>query len=370
MRIYWYWPHPHRVASDLALHTLRSDDLLTVQALPSLHGESFEPISEYEVIRNLPDPTETHRWRCVDPARRIGLTVGRSRARRSELRIGYDVAHLHLLVYQTDWAEPGALSRRAPLVSSVHDVRPHRSQLPSSVERLLLQRTYERAGHLVVYHDVLRRELIEDFDVEPDRVHVVPPTIAQHDLRDPDVVSPDRPMLLLFGSLRVNKGIDVLLDAIEQFGNDFPGEVLIAGHGTRAMESAIASRVERFDHVRAEFGFVSPTRKRELYSAATAVLMPYTSFHSQSTVLSDAYSYRRPVIVSDVGALGPSVREHGTGLIVAPGDPVALATSIDAVLSGRLPHEIESRIEHAVAAHAPAAVGPRLRAVYDVAGER
>ena len=57
-----------------------------------------------------------------------------------------------------------------------------------------------------------------------------------------------------------------------------------------------------------------------MFSRASWVLLPYVSFHSQSGVLADAYTYRVPLVVTDVGAIGPTVRSDGTGFVVPPGE--------------------------------------------------
>ena len=229
---------------------------------------------------------------------------------------------------------------------------------------------YERAGTLVVAHEMLRDELIADFSVAPGRIHVIPLPAPQSDARDPGVDRADRPMFLLFGSLRRNKGIEVLLDAVERLGPELDWEVVIAGHGTTDYEDEIANRAATLLSVTTEFGFVSDERKRELYSAASAVLLPYTSFHSQSAVLTDAYSYRLPVIASDVGALGPTVRAHATGIVCPPGDVTALAQAMLDFQEWRVREPLVDKIEPALALHDPVRLGPMLRRVYDSATEQ
>ncbi len=169
MRIYWYWPHPHRTASLLALATVRPDDTLTVEALPSLARETFGAVAEYEVVRDLPDPTTTPRWLPGRLARRASVAAGRARARRRLLRRGFDIAQMELLTYQSDWLDLPGIRRRTPVVATVHDVRPHVTKLPKSVETALLRRLYGPAttDHLVVFHGVLRDELISEFGVDP-----------------------------------------------------------------------------------------------------------------------------------------------------------------------------------------------------------
>ena len=186
LNIYCYWPHPHAEASPLLLNALRDGDRLTVQALPSLRGRSFGTVAEYDVVRDLPDPTVPARGGFVGRATRIGrLTVGRSRARRRLLRGDFDIGHIEMLSPRVDWLDLRGVRGRLPLVSNVHDVRPHRS-IHDGIETRLLRRLYrdDRAGHLIVFHDSLKQELISDFGVESERCPVLPHPLDGRDLRD------------------------------------------------------------------------------------------------------------------------------------------------------------------------------------------
>ena len=98
------------------------------------------------------------------------------------------------------------------------------------------------------------------------------------------------------------------------------------------MASLARHAAEHDPRVQAEIGLVSLERKRELFAQASIVVLPYTSFASQSGVLHDAYGHGRPVVVTDVGALGRSVREDGTGLVAPPGEAAELAVCITQAL--------------------------------------
>jgi glycosyltransferase involved in cell wall biosynthesis len=362
LRIYWYWPHPHRRVSPLCLAVLRPGDALTVHALASLGGETFDDdITEYEVVRDLPDPTAIPKLR-----RPVELPLRRSRTRSRLVRRGFDVAHIGNLVYQTDWTDLRRLRRHVALVSDVHDVRPHRRALPAAAETALLRATYRTAGHLIVLHDVLKDELLADFPVDPARVHVVPHVLDADATPDPDVAEPARPVFLLFGTLRTNKGLDVLADALLALGPDFDGDVVVAGSGDADVARRWRERVGHLPYVTLEHGRVDDRRKRELFSVASWALLPYTEFHSQSGVLADAYAYRVPLIVSDVGAIGPTVRGDGTGYVVPPGDADALAAAmLDAARAGAAP--FAPSLDAAAHRHDVSVVGPTLRAIYEVA---
>src|SRR5262249_8129237 len=148
---------------------------------------------------------------------------------------------------------------------------------------------------------------------------------------DGTVIPPDReatssrPMLLFFGTMRANKGLDVLADALTALGPAFEADVVIAGTGDASVIAMLQRTLGAHPNVRLEIGGVDDARKRQLFSTARWLLLPYTSFHSQSGVLADAYAYRVPLAVTDVGAIGPTVRADATGLVVPPGNADAFA---------------------------------------------
>jgi glycosyltransferase involved in cell wall biosynthesis len=285
------------------------------------------------------------------------------RRERTVARLRPDICHLHYLNRFTDWLLPRRRAFR--LVMSVHDVVPHQSRLPRRAEHRLLSATYHRADALVVHHDRLRRELLAAFDVDQDRVHVVPHQVFAYDSIAP-VALPDRPSVLFFGAFRANKGIDVLLDAVRRL----PGEitVLVAGRGDRPIEERLLKAMAADPRIHVEIGHVPMARKVDLFAQAGLVVLPYTDFASQSGVLHDAYSQGRPVVVTDVGALGETVREDCTGLVVPPGDAAALAQTIEALLAD--PSRLARYARAALTIReerSPERIGPLLRHLYDTA---
>lgn len=66
----------------------------------------------------------------------------------------------------------------------------------------------------------------------------------------------------------------------------------------------------------------------QLFREAWGVVLPYETFSSQSGGLHDASGHGRPVVVTDVGALGATVRHDGTGAVVTVDDAEALAAAL------------------------------------------
>jgi phosphatidylinositol alpha-mannosyltransferase len=261
-----------------------------------------------------------------------------------------------------------------PLVSSVHDVVPHQSRVPAPVERRLLQAQYEHAGMIVVHHDAVRRRLLAEFAVDPERVVMVPlPITVEADVADAAAAAGRaRPVrVLFFGTFRRNKGVDVLLDAIRASQGETDARFHFAGRGFPDVEALVTDAAARDDRITVELGYATADRTRALYADADLVVLPYTSFASQSAVLQDAYAHHVPLVVSDVGALGETVRADETGWVVPPGDAPALGETLLAAIRDRDGRAAAATAMARVAAErTPELVGARLRAVYETAISR
>jgi glycosyltransferase involved in cell wall biosynthesis len=78
------------------------------------------------------------------------------------------------------------------------------------------------------------------------------------------------------------------------------------------------------DRVHLFFGYVPDDRVPVFFSAADLVVLPYTSFDSQSGVGATALPYLKPMVVSRTGGL-PEWVGLNESWIVPPGDVAALA---------------------------------------------
>lgn len=367
MRIYWYWPFAREEDFALALATPRADDTLTLHCLDRLgvprHSEVRVDVRP--TLADVDDATERSlRW----ARSRVQTYRGRARARADAVRTGqYDVAHVAFLNQYTDIVDLSRLGKQAGLVTTVHDVVPHRSRLPRAVQHQILSRLYAVGGTIVVHHEAVGRELVESFPVDPARVHVVPHWVSP--FRDPDDrrVLSDARRVLCFGTLRANKGVRVLLDAIERLPTDAGVSVHIAGRGDADLERAVLAAADRFPLLTAEIDWITPARKAELFRSADLAVLPYTAFASQSGVLHDAFGNHLPALVTDVGALPASVRDSGSGWVVPRGSADALAAGIvDAFADEAAWQRAAAGARQVAIDQAPARVGARLRDVYEV----
>ena len=343
----------------MASAVLRDGDEMLIEVIARDAAPLAGSTGGVTVIRDLPD-VDRNTSRIGWVPSRAATYAGRARIRSKNWKSDrFDLFHLHYINRYTDVSSHFP----KPLVMSVHDAVPHVPRLGKQVEHRLLRHLYSRPEAIVVHHQRVADELCSRFKVSADRIHVVPyPVLTRRETPERPPEGP--PMILLFGGLRPNKGLEVLDEAMRYLaGADI--RVVVAGRGHGELERLAVEMQERDCRVTAEIGFVPLTRKAELFHQASVIAIPYTSFSSQSAVVHDAYGYGRPVVVSDVGALGDTVRADGTGLVTPPGDPEALALAITTLLQPPAWGRAFDACTTVSQERSPAAFGREMRAVYE-----
>ena len=211
----------------------------------------------------------------------------------------------------------------------MHNVRPHDAMFPRPIETEILRAGYSACDLLLVAHEDLKAKLVDEFRIPSRRVRIVPLPVLSESFESSSAPDgrgrPTERTVLFFGTLRANKGIPVLLEAIAALPASASVRFVFAGRGDADLEARVEEAARSDERITAEIGYVTDERRRALYADADVVVLPYTEFDAQSGVLQDAYATGTPVIASDVGALGAAVHEDGTGWVVPPGDAAALA---------------------------------------------
>lgn len=259
-----------------------------------------------------------------------------------------EVVHAH------DWlvTHPAiALAEAAgvPLVGTVHATEAGRhsgwlshpvSQQVHSVEWWLAN----RADELITCSQAMRVEVAHLFDVDVAGIHVIHNGIEERGWQIPPAevaaarerYSPDgAPLLLFFGRLEYEKGVQDLLDALPRIRRLHPGARLVVAGKGRHLEPLVEQA--RKLRVRRAVDFVGHLPDRELravLSAADTVVLP-SRYEPFGIVALEAAAAKAPLVASTAGGLGEVVLDGVTGLAFAPGDVDALVDAVDGVLTDR-----------------------------------
>jgi glycosyltransferase involved in cell wall biosynthesis len=156
-------------------------------------------------------------------------------------------------------------------------------------------------------------------------------------------VEPDEPLLLFFGFVRRYKGLPLLLEALAQLPE--PPRLIVAGdfwEDERVYRAQIA-RLGLAERVIIHNRYIPNESVEPYFAAADALVLPYLS-GSQSGVAMLAVHHGLPVIASDVGGLGETVRDGVSGLVVPRGNAAALAQAIRRFYDERLAEQFQAAI--------------------------
>jgi glycosyltransferase involved in cell wall biosynthesis len=164
---------------------------------------------------------------------------------------------------------------------------------------------------------------------------VVIPHGDAHALREggPRPVADTAPVALFFGTWTSYKGIDVLLTAFALLRAEIAdAELVLAGAvGADVDLEHILERARHIGNVQALPGYQPLSAVPALVESARLVVVPYIRA-SQSGVAHLAFTFARPVVATTVGDLPAAIHDGETGLLVAPGDPHALAAAMAKLL--------------------------------------
>lgn len=239
-----------------------------------------------------------------------------------------------------------------PLVHSMHTMAKVKNarlavgDRPEPAGRIAAEEEIVRlADRLVANTDEERRELIELYGADPERVEVIHPGVdsdvfvagRQHEARQRLGIDPGTRLLTFAGRIQPLKAPDLLVRAAHHIVNTRPEaaqqlQIAIVGGASGSgldRPSALADLVTSLglDEI---VRFVPPVRQAELadwYAASDAVCVPS---HNESfgLVAIEAQACGTPVVASRVGGLTTAVVDGVTGVLLDTRDPADWADAL------------------------------------------
>lgn len=191
----------------------------------------------------------------------------------------------------------------------------------SRLVRALQSAVFERCDRIIVLSEYWRDEL--ETRVPRDKLVVVPNAI------DPDRFDPeydhDPTRLVFISSLIQRKGVSELIDAVDRLAaaDSYEFHLSIAGSGP--LRESIEALATRHEHV-SYHGFVSEQEKCRLVSTSDVFVLPS---HAEGLPIAmlEGMAGGNAVVATTVGSI-PEVIDDASGILVEPGDSVALADAM------------------------------------------
>ena len=235
------------------------------------------------------------------------------------------------------------LIRHLPVVLTVHDVKPHYKRFVSRAS--FIKRSLQIPHRLIVHYEEGKRQLVDHWGLCADHIDVIPHGImpvqnppALTEAREKLNLPSDCQIILFFGAIRPNKGLGILLKALEIIKSRNQQILLVIAGGLLGRFSFepyadIINNFDLSDSVKSFIKFIPEEEVDDFFAASDLVVLPYLKFEAQSGVLLRAYAHRKPVVVSNVGAMGELVVSDKVGLVVEPGAVEPLAEVVTNALN-------------------------------------
>lgn len=270
--------------------------------------------------------------------RNTRFLLGTARRQLEATRRG-DIVHVQFPLYF-----PAGLAffllarlRRCRIVFTAHDPIPHKWLLPGRlrlIERRMLRWAYCLSDRLIVHNETGRKVLIEAFGQNPRKIVVIPHGPLSAPQRIDDAPAGEL-RLLLFGSIRENKGTHLAIQAIQVINSKGAARIqlTIAGEVANAREQAYWARCKDLiatapAGIRVMDHYIDDGETSALIAEHHALLLPYLGFTSESGVAALALASKRPIIATRAGGLGTILGQCECGIAIEEDTPEALAEAI------------------------------------------
>lgn len=241
------------------------------------------------------------------------------------------------------WFLPG-LKRIAPVVSTVHNTVPFHGD-----GHWFLQRGFgsflSQFNHLIVHAEYSCRQLVELLKIKNSRISVLAhPLFDQYERHaSPTDPSPamrfgtkDEAVVLFFGNISHYKGLDILIRALGRLPEPVLSRtrLLVAGNPQIPIEplKKLAASEGIEDRITWELGYLSDNKINSIFARATIVALPYRHIDG-SGIFTIALCHEKPLIASNIGAFGETIKDGIHGCLVEPEDPADLARQLTWMLS-------------------------------------
>lgn len=192
----------------------------------------------------------------------------------------------------------------------------------------LEKQTYQISDRILSVSNYVRNNLIRDYRISPHRIEILPNGVNTRIFHPVPGHARDRNMVLYVGRIYKGKGLEFLIDAMEQVVAKYPEvRLVVAGDGgyLKSIEAYIHNKTVR-NHI--EFlGWQDTGALNRLYNEAAVCVMPSIVEGFGLTIL-EAMACGCPVIATDSGGAVDIIRNGENGVLVTYGGRDKLDGSI------------------------------------------
>ena len=229
-----------------------------------------------------------------------------------------------------------------PTAVTFHTVLDH----PTARQRMIVDHLSRHAARVVVMSETASARLLLRYDVEPNKVEVIPHG-ADALFAGPSLVTGNRPLLLTWGLIGPGKGLETVIEAFADLvdleprpryliaGATHPNVRASSGESYREGLFSMVRRLGLEDMIEFDNRYLDRKTLARLVRSADMVVLPYESVEQvTSGVLVEAIAAAKPVIATEFPH-AVELLSGGVGVTVPHGDPAALSAALRPLLNDR-----------------------------------
>jgi len=201
---------------------------------------------------------------------------------------------------------------------------------------ILSAKAIASSAHAVVLHSEYLKNRLSEYG-RSNGVHIEYPNFRENNC-DKDKakeyfnLKPDIPVLGCIGETRHDKGLDILLDALNDVTEPF--QLLVAGRPVHFDEAYITESTKKYaGNVHLLLKFLSEDELVFAMNASDIIVLPYRSvFNAASGPLGEGVALEKCIVGPSHGNLGDTVKKNHLGYTFNSEDKASLAATLNEVL--------------------------------------
>ena len=301
----------------------------------------------------------------------------------------YDVCHEYAgnMSLGTAWAcrrlnLPYVLTVDADLLLEAAVVDKQANRWQERYARWAARLTYRLADRIVTVSEQTKTRLASVWQVDPNKVHVIPNGVDIERFRPDTNAGPvrqrlglaDAPVVMFVGGFYPWHGVDVLVDSFARVAQSLPeARLLLVGDGP--VRGRIEAQVARLGLAQQVVftGMIDHATVPDMLAAADVVTLPYPELPEElwfsPLKLYEYMAAGKAILASDAGQISQVIDHNATGILLKPGSVEALSQGICRLLQDEtLRRQLgQNARRQAVARHAWHSQIEKLTAVYQLA---
>jgi glycosyltransferase involved in cell wall biosynthesis len=237
------------------------------------------------------------------------------------------------------------------IVFTAHNINAKkRENRDNFINRLSLKIHYALCDSIIVHTKIMKDELINDFNTDPDKIYVIchglnstAPIrgVTQSEARNHLGVTQHCKCILFFGCIDYYKGLDVLCKAFYKLSYKCKDYFLIIAGRDKDCPEYVKESIGYIDKPDLsgqwllKNDFIPDDDLECYFSAADCIVLPYRKIY-QSGVIFLAYRFGLPIIATDVGSFKEDIIQGETGFICKNNSDEGLSETINDYFNNEL----------------------------------